>query len=119
MEFSLRSIIQLLLYFTVATSTVATWTVSAWDGLACGDLPQASQQFLWDEKEDIDVSEGCERLDPGTKAYSMSTTSDTSDIEVWAFAFPGCKGGRKKIREECTNPDISVPYFTSYKVIFT
>lgn len=115
MSFPTIFVIQLLLYFTLATTAIATWSVSGWDGLACGDFPQVAKQFVWEQEDD--VIEGCATLEPGPKAYSMIAETDTDDIEVWAYALPGCRGARKRVEATCTNPDISFPYFASYEVI--
>ncbi|KAJ5174662.1 uncharacterized protein N7482_000539 [Penicillium canariense] len=116
MKYSTNFLIRSLLYFTLVTSTVATWSLSGWDGLACGDVPQTAQQFVWEQE--ADVIKGCVTLDPGPKAYSMMAETDTSDIEIWGYALPGCGGARKRVERTCTNPDISFPYFASYEVVF-
>ena len=115
MSASIKPIIRLLLYFSVATTAVATRSVSGWDGLACGDFPQLAKQFVWEQEDE--VIEGCATFDPGPKTYSMIAETDTDDVEVWAYALPGCRGSQKQVEATCTNPDISFPYFVSYKVI--
>lgn len=101
---SIKQIIRLLLYFSLATTAVTTWSVSGWDGLACGDFPQVAKQFVWGQ--DDEVIEGCVTLDPGPKPYSMIAETDTDDVEVWAYALPGCRGSQKRVQATCTNPDI-------------
>ncbi len=112
MNFSTMFVIRILPYFLLTTTASATWSVSVWDGLACGDLPQVAKQFVWDHE--AKVIEGYATLDPGPKAYSMIAETDTDDVEV---SLPGRREARKRVEAACTNPDISFPYFASYKVI--
>ncbi|KAJ5097029.1 hypothetical protein N7456_007750 [Penicillium angulare] len=104
-------------FISLVTAAAAAdwWYFDAWDGVGCGDLPQNGEIFSATEGVGSQV---CISFSDGTKAYSYAGSHGEDQTEIWGYLDEHCTGPSKPLlNNTCTNPEISIPYIRSWKVI--